>query len=218
MVTRSGDLFCGDFPRVSLRPRVGPGSHPPCGGGGGFHAVPRRAAVGFSDYNFSYDSAGVDSDHDSTEVNWFVFAHLEVIDNLLLGVDWALSWGWHFYLQDFNRSNFTLDPITFGIAFQPASEDHRGSGPKIGIRFDANPYPSWSLRVAADWIRIIDAEAQNRALGTTDSEGNSIRWRVNLGYHISKNVDIGVSYRGMVLDVDQDRSASLVIPNNKTEM
>ena len=56
-------------------------------------------------------------------------------------------------------------------------------------------------------------------IGTqADSEGNSIRWRVNLGYHISKNVDLGVSCRGMILDVDQDRFTSLVIPNNKTEM
>lgn len=46
------------------------------------------AAVGFADYNFSYGSAGVDSDHDSTGVSWFVFVHLEAIDNLLLGVDW----------------------------------------------------------------------------------------------------------------------------------
>ena len=30
----------------------------------------------------------MDSDHDSTGVSWFVFVHLEAIDNLLLGVDW----------------------------------------------------------------------------------------------------------------------------------
>lgn len=59
---------------------------------------------------------------------------------------------------------------------------------------------------------------KNRALGTADSEGNSIRWRVNLGYHISKNVNLGVSCRGMVLDVDEGKSASRIIPNSKTEM
>ena len=133
-------------------------------------------------------------------------------------VELGVVLGWHFYRQDFTRSNFTFDPTTSGIAFQPASEEHRGNGPMVGIRFDANPSPSWSLRVGADWARIFDAEVKNRALGTADTEGNSIRWRVNLGYHISKNVDLGVSYRGMVLDVDQDRSAAQIIPNSKTEM
>lgn len=134
------------------------------------------------------------------------------------GLELALVGGWHFYAQDFERSNFKflVADIVFPINIRPVSEDVRGQGIKLGATVD------WRMTdrltgtggVAGYYLYKVDVE--NSALGDIDSEGWAFRWRVGLDYALTPAISLGGGYQGHYIRVDEATTSTAVLPENRT--
>ncbi len=135
-------------------------------------------------------------------------------------VEFELVAGWHFLRHDFTRSSFAFQVLGFTLAstLGPVSEEVDANGPKVGVRLAGKISPQLYIDSAFNWNFLTDLTADNSLLGTIDSEGNSIRWRVALNYRVRENFDIGLSYRGLFIDVNEGQSANAILPSNKTSM
>jgi hypothetical protein len=135
-------------------------------------------------------------------------------------LEFELVAGWHFLRHDFSRSKFALEvlSISFSENISPVSEDVDANGMKLGARLKGNFSPRYRFEGDFSWNFLHDVEADNSLLGKVDSEGNSFRWSILLGYSLSEKVELGLRYRGTFIDVDEGRSAIAVLPRNETKM
>lgn len=126
--------------------------------------------------------------------------------------------GWHWLLQDFERSNFLLDvaEITIPVDLAPVSEDFRGHGPLLGTEVSYRAVPE-KLEILGDArvVRIVDMTADNSLLGEVESDGWSYRWAVGVARPVGPG-SLGLRYQGQFQRIDQSSSAVAVLPENET--
>ncbi|MGH7313984.1 MAG: hypothetical protein ACREJV_12490, partial [Candidatus Rokuibacteriota bacterium] len=89
------------------------------------------------------------------------------------GIEWAVVGGWHFYAQDFERSNFKFQvaDIVFPVNIRPVSEDVRGQGLKLGTTLDWSISNRLSGSGGVAGYYLYHADIENSELGELDSEG-----------------------------------------------
>lgn len=128
--------------------------------------------------------------------------------------------GWHFYRSNFTRRNFAFEisDIVLPAGLSPVSEDVRGNGPKLGLLIEANPSSRWFWSGGFTWNRLTSIKADNSALGNINSDGNSIRWRLEGGFRLLPNVALSLQYRGLLVRVNEGRNETAVLPDNETLM
>lgn len=132
--------------------------------------------------------------------------------------EWALGVGWHYYAEDFNRSNFRflISTLTLFSAIGPVSEDVRGQGIKLGTTLGFRATPNLLLGAGLAWYSLYDVEADNSALGKVESDGYALRWRATVDWVINPTVSLGIGYEGHYISIEQGQSAIAVLPKNET--
>ncbi|MBI3125971.1 MAG: hypothetical protein HYZ11_00015 [Candidatus Tectomicrobia bacterium] len=144
-----------------------------------------------------------------------IYASLAVVRAASLELEFLA--GWHFLRHRFERSNFAFQVSGFTIhsILGPVSEDVSADGPSLGARLTAK-YNGFVLGGGLQWAYLPNLRAENSLLGNIESEGNSLRWRLGLGYRAREWLELGLSYRGTYIEVEEGRSVNAVLPNNRT--
>lgn len=126
--------------------------------------------------------------------------------------------GWHVLRHDFSRSNFAFQVAGFTInsTLGPVDEEVFAHGPKAGVRFAGGLPPRFFIDASFFVNFLVDVQADNSLLGTVDSDGYSMRWRLALMYQMTEESSVGLAYRGTFIKINQGRSASAILPRNET--
>jgi opacity protein-like surface antigen len=134
------------------------------------------------------------------------------------GLEVALVGGWHFYAQDFERSNFKflVADISFPINIRPVSEDVRGYGVKLGATVDWSMAERLTGTAGLGGYYLYQVDVDNSELGKLDSDGWAFRWKVGLDYALTPNFTLGGGYHGHYIRVDETTSSRAVLPENRT--
>ena len=133
-------------------------------------------------------------------------------------VEWAIGLGWHYYIEDFTRSNFrfVVSTLTLFSPIGPVSEDVRGQGVKLGTTLGFRPTPNLLVGAGFAGYWLYDVEAENSVLGKVDSDGYALRWRATVDYLINAMISVGIGYDGHYISIEQGRSAIAILPKNET--
>jgi len=132
--------------------------------------------------------------------------------------DWALALGWHYYQENFTRSNFRflVATIVIPVNILPVSEDVTGQGIKFGTTLRFMATDKLSLQGGFAYYSLYDVQADNSRLGKVGSDGDAFRWRVALDYFVARNFTLETGYEGHFINVSQGRSARAILPRNET--
>jgi hypothetical protein len=131
------------------------------------------------------------------------------------GLEWALAAGWHYYAQDFTRSNFRPSG---GIPdLSPVDEEVRGQGVKLGATLEGRPSNrlAWLGSLAGYYLYRVDVD--NTRDGEFESEGVGLRWGLALDYVLTPQVTLGLGYDGHLIAVEEAETAGGILPRNRTQ-
>ncbi|MGH7323242.1 MAG: hypothetical protein ACREJ9_01185 [Candidatus Rokuibacteriota bacterium] len=134
------------------------------------------------------------------------------------GFEWAIVAGWHAYWLGFERGNFTITTATviIGAPGLSVTEDVAGQGVKLGTVLEARVAPRVWVEAGFAGYYVYDVDVENSALGSLESEGHALRWRLALDYFLNPRVTLGAGYEGHFIHVDRATSAIAILPENKT--
>ncbi len=132
--------------------------------------------------------------------------------------EWWVVGGWHYYIENFTRSNFfiTAGGTIFGALDATVTEDVTGQGVKLGTAVEARIAPRLLIDGGVAGYYLYDVDVKNSLLGRVDSDGHAFRWRIALDYLLVKDSTIGVGYEGHFIHVDRGTSAIAILPENET--
>lgn len=133
-------------------------------------------------------------------------------------VEWAVGLGWHYYVEDFTRSNFrfVVSTLTLFFPIGPVSEDVRGQGVKLGTTLGFRVTPKILVGGGLAWYGLYDVKVDNSALGNVESDGYALRWRGTADYAITPAISVGIGYEGHYISVEQGQNAVATLPKNET--
>ncbi|HXH84481.1 MAG TPA: hypothetical protein VNN07_16370 [Candidatus Tectomicrobia bacterium] len=131
-------------------------------------------------------------------------------------LEWAVALGWHYYLLDFERSNFRVFSPFLVAPPGPVTEEVRGQGVKVGTTLDARIGRRATLSTGVSGSYLYDVDVENSLLGRLSSEGWTARWRLGVDFLLTDNATIGVGYHGQYIRVDEASRGLVVLPENRT--
>jgi hypothetical protein len=133
-------------------------------------------------------------------------------------LEWAAALGWHYYAENFTRSNFRFSVASLAIPtrISPVSEDVNGQGIKVGTLLGYRATDAITVGGGLAWYGLYQVHVDNSANGTIDTSGNAVRWKLSAAYALTKAMSVGAQYEGHFIDVSHDQNSRAVLPHNQT--
>jgi hypothetical protein len=131
------------------------------------------------------------------------------------GLEWAVAAGWHYYAQDFTRSNFRPSGGIQGLS--TVDEEVRGQGVKLGATLEGRPSDrlAWLGSLAGYYLYRVDVD--NALVGEFESEGVGLRLGLALDYVLTPQVTLGLGYDGHLIAVEEAETLGGILPRNRTQ-
>jgi hypothetical protein len=130
------------------------------------------------------------------------------------GLEWAMAAGWHYYAEDFTRSNFRPSGGIPDIG--PVDEEVRGQGVKLGTTLEGRPGDRLMVLGSLAGYYLYRVDVDNALVGEFESEGVGLRWGLALDYVLTPRVTLGLGYDGHLIAVEKAETSDGILPRNRT--
>jgi hypothetical protein len=130
-------------------------------------------------------------------------------------VEWAVVAGWHYYAQDFTRSQFRRGGDIQNLG--PVDEDVRGQGVKLGTVLEGRLGDRLGFTGSVAGYSLYRVDIDNARHGEFDSDGVALRFGLALDYAMTPQVVLGLGYEGHLIAVDGAQNSRGILPENRTQ-